>query len=63
MTTVRIGNVISFNREGSKYEGVISGIRENSVIVDYGFSKDKNEPLKTIVNHKNYKIIKSKGDQ
>ena len=60
MSTVRIGNVISFKREGSKYEGVISGIRENSVIVDYGFSKDKNEPLKTIVNHKNYKIINSK---
>lgn len=60
MATVQIGDVISFKREGKKLEGVVSGIRENSVIVNYGYSKDKDEPLTTIVNHKNYILMKSK---
>lgn len=58
MATAKIGDVISFKREGETHEGVVSGVRENSVMVDYGMSKEKNEPLKTIVNHKNYKIKK-----
>ncbi|MEH7308933.1 DUF2187 family protein [Neobacillus drentensis] len=58
MATAKIGDVISFQREGKKLEGVVSGIRENSVMVQYGFSKEKDEPLTTIVNHKNYKIKK-----
>ncbi|MFF2445472.1 DUF2187 family protein [Neobacillus sp. NPDC058068] len=58
MATAKIGDVISFKREGKTLEGVVSGIRENSVIVQYGFSKAKDEPLTTIVNHKNYKITK-----
>lgn len=57
-TTAKVGNVISFEREGNNFEGVVSGIRENSVIVEYGHSKTKDEPLRTIVNHKNYNIIK-----
>lgn len=60
MATVQIGDVISFKREGKKLEGVVSGIRENSVIVNYGYSKDKDAPLTTIVNHKNYILMKSK---
>ncbi|MFZ7946695.1 MULTISPECIES: DUF2187 family protein [Bacillaceae] len=59
MAAVKIGDMISFKREGKNLEGVVSGIRENSVIVNYGYSKDKDEPLTTIVNHKNYKIAKS----
>ncbi|MGM0877830.1 MAG: DUF2187 family protein [Bacillota bacterium] len=58
MATAKIGDVISFKREGKSLEGVVSGIRENSVMVQYGFSK-KDEPLKTIVNHKNYKLTNS----
>ncbi|UGB33118.1 DUF2187 family protein [Metabacillus sp. B2-18] len=58
MVNAKIGDVISFKREGETHEGVVSGVRENSVMVDYGMSKEKNEPLKTIVNHKNYKIKK-----
>jgi len=58
MTTAKIGDVISFKREGETHEGVVTGVRENSVMVDYGVSKEKNEPLKTIVNHKNYNIKK-----
>ncbi|WP_273126965.1 DUF2187 family protein [Metabacillus sp. HB246100] len=61
MANANIGDVISFKREGKTIEGVVTGIRENSVMVDYGMSKEKNEPLKTIVNHKNYKIKKSNG--
>ena len=53
MATANIGDVISFSREGKNHEGVVSGIRENSVMVQYGYSKDKDEPLTTIVNHKN----------
>lgn len=56
MDTAKIGDKISFKREGKPFEGVVSGIRENSVMVQYGFSKDKDEPLITVVNHKNYKI-------
>jgi uncharacterized protein YkvS len=59
MANANIGDVISFSREGKNLEGVVSGIRENSVMVQYGFSKEKDEPLTTIVNHKNYKIKKS----
>ncbi|MEH7180326.1 DUF2187 family protein [Neobacillus vireti] len=58
MANAQIGDKISFKREGSSLEGVVTGVRENSVMVQYGVSKDKDEPLITIVNHKNYKIIK-----
>lgn len=61
MVTAKIGDVISFKREGKSLEGVVSGIRENSVMVHYGNSTEKDEPLITIVNHKNYKITSSKS--
>jgi uncharacterized protein YkvS len=60
MTQAKLGDAISFEREGNKFEGLVSGIRENSVFVEYGIS-DKDLPLTTVVNHKNYKILKSKG--
>jgi uncharacterized protein YkvS len=56
MSKANIGDVIAFKREGEKFEGEVIGVRENSVIVEYGISKHKNEPLRTIVNHKNYKV-------
>jgi uncharacterized protein YkvS len=59
MATAKIGDIISFKRDGKDLEGEVSAIRENSVMVNYGFSKDKGEPLITVVNHKNYKIKKS----
>jgi uncharacterized protein YkvS len=61
MANAQIGDVISFKREGEEFEGTVTGIRENSVIVQYGYSKAKDEPLTTIVNHKNYKINKGKS--
>ncbi|MEO2076366.1 MAG: DUF2187 family protein [Bacillus sp. (in: firmicutes)] len=60
MANAKVGDVIFFKRDGKDYEGEVSAIRENSVMVNYGFSKDKGEPLITVVNHKNYKIKKSK---
>jgi uncharacterized protein YkvS len=59
VATAKMGDTISFKREDKTHEGTVTGVRENSVMVQYGVSKDKGEPLATIVNHKNYKIIKS----
>ncbi|WP_235714584.1 hypothetical protein [Neobacillus dielmonensis] len=28
-------------------------------MVEYGYNKEKDEPISTIVNHKNYKLTKS----
>jgi uncharacterized protein YkvS len=58
MATAKIGDNILFKREGQSYKGSVTVVRENSVIVEYGYNKEKNEPLTTIVNHKNYKITK-----
>jgi uncharacterized protein YkvS len=56
MATAKIGDNILFKREGKSYKGIVTVVRENSVIVEYGYNKEKNQPLITIVNHKNYKI-------
>ncbi|WP_286228506.1 DUF2187 family protein [Neobacillus mesonae] len=56
MAKANIGDNIVFKREGSSYEGIVIVVRENSVIVKYGYNKEKDEPITTIVNHKNYKI-------
>lgn len=56
MATAKIGDNILFKREGKSYEGIVKVVRENSVIVEYGYNKEKDEPIPTIVNHKNYKI-------
>jgi uncharacterized protein YkvS len=58
MANAKVGDKISFKREGNSLEGIVTGVRENSVMVQYGVSKEKDEPLITIVNHKNYKITK-----
>ncbi|WP_423798060.1 DUF2187 family protein [Neobacillus sp. SAB-20_R2A] len=59
MATAKIGDNISFKRDGESHEGIVKVVRENSVIVEYGYNKQKDEPITTIVNHKNYKITKS----
>ncbi|MCM3727837.1 YkvS family protein [Neobacillus cucumis] len=59
MAAAKIGDIITFKRDGESHEGTVSGVRENSVIVQYGYSKEKDEPLTTIVNHKNYKVKNS----
>jgi uncharacterized protein YkvS len=53
-----VGNVIEF-REG--LQGVVEKVNENSVIVDLTYMdnyRDLELDQRTVVNHKNYKIIK-----
>lgn len=59
MATAQIGDNILFKREGKSYKGIVTVVRENSVIVKYGYNKEKDEPLTTIVNHKNYSVNNS----
>ena len=59
MKKAEIGNVIEF-REGLK--GIVEKVNENSVIVDLTYMKNYRElelEEKTVVNHKNYKIVKA----
>ncbi|WP_426578796.1 YkvS family protein [Bacillus altitudinis] len=58
MKIAKIGNVIEF-RNG--LTGVVEKVNENSVIVDVTIMdnyKDLELDSLTVVNHKNYKIIK-----
>ncbi|WP_409294564.1 YkvS family protein [Peribacillus sp. SCS-26] len=58
MKKAEVGNVIEF-REGLK--GVVEKVNENSVIVDLTYMDNYRElelEQKTVVNHKNYKIVK-----
>ncbi|MBN8191673.1 MULTISPECIES: YkvS family protein [Bacillaceae] len=59
MKKAEIGNVIEF-KEGLK--GIVEKVNENSVIVDLTYMKNYRElelEEKTVVNHKNYKIVKA----
>lgn len=58
MKIAEVGNIIEF-REG--LQGIVEKVNENSVIVDLTYmSNFRNLELdaRTVVNHKNYKIIK-----
>jgi uncharacterized protein YkvS len=44
------------NQVGKKGKVIVT--RENSVIIEVGINPNTGEPVKTVVNHKNYKIIK-----
>jgi uncharacterized protein YkvS len=53
-----VGNVIEF-RDG--LQGIVEKVNENSVIVDLTFMdnyRDLELDQRTVVNHKNYKVIK-----
>ncbi|RIW30160.1 DUF2187 domain-containing protein [Bacillus salacetis] len=59
MKKAEVGNLIEF-RDGLK--GIVEKVNENSVIVDLTFMenyRDLELEEKTVVNHKNYKIIES----
>lgn len=72
MTSVdkaNIGDVIEFSRKLSKrlgnntikLRGMVETVRENAVIVNLGYSEYHRTlelDEKTVVNHKNYQIIK-----
>lgn len=54
-----VGEVIQFKhgeRKGEK--GKVIVVRENSVIVEVGKNPNTGEPIRTVVNHKNYKKVK-----
>lgn len=58
MKIANVGNVIEF-KEG--LQGIVEKVNENSVIVDLTYMKNYREldlEQKTVVNHKNYTIIK-----
>jgi uncharacterized protein YkvS len=53
-----VGNIIEF-REG--LQGIVEKVNENSVIVDLTYMdnyRDLELDQRTVVNHKNYKIVK-----
>ena len=58
MKRAAIGNVIEF-REG--LQGIVEKVNENSVIVDLTYMdnfRDLEMDTRTVVNHKNYTIVK-----
>lgn len=58
MKKAEVGNVIEF-REG--LQGIVEKVNENSVIVDLTYMnnyRDLELDQRTVVNHKNYKVIK-----
>jgi uncharacterized protein YkvS len=58
MKKAEVGNVIEF-RDG--LQGVVEKVNDNSVIVDLTYMdnyRDLELEQRTVVNHKNYKIIK-----
>ncbi|MFS0782504.1 YkvS family protein [Bacillus sp. 1P06AnD] len=61
MKIAQIGNLIEF-KDGLK--GIVEKVNENSVIVDLSYMdnyRDLELEQKTVVNHKNYKIIELKN--
>ncbi|MBD1380399.1 YkvS family protein [Metabacillus arenae] len=60
MKIAKVGNIIEF-RDGLK--GIVEKVNENSVIVDLTFMdnfRDLELDNRTVVNHKNYKIVQEK---
>ncbi|KAB2335216.1 YkvS family protein [Cytobacillus gottheilii] len=57
MKKAEVGNIIEF-REG--LQGIVEKVNENSVIVDLTYMdnyRDLELEQRTVVNHKNYKIV------
>jgi len=58
MKKAEVGNIIEF-RDG--LQGIVEKVNENSVIVDLTYMdnyRDLELDQRTVVNHKNYKVIK-----
>lgn len=59
VTKASIGDQIKISAGTEKGRtGKVVALRENSVIAEIGMNVKKDEPIKTVVNHKNYKIVK-----
>jgi uncharacterized protein YkvS len=58
VTKANIGDKIKISKGVEKGRtGKVVALRENSVIAEIGMNVKKDEPIKTVVNHKNYKIV------
>ena len=56
VTKAEVGDTIQVKRGHQKgKKGKVVAVRENSVIVELGINPNTGEPVKTVVNHKNYK--------
>ncbi|MBA2874231.1 YkvS family protein [Thermaerobacillus caldiproteolyticus] len=58
MKKAEVGNIIEFK---NGLRGIVEKVNENSVIVDLTYMENYKEldlQERTVVNHKNYKIIK-----
>ena len=56
---VNVGDMIQIKKGAEQgVKGKVVVLRENSVIVEIGINSKTDEPIKTVVNHKNYKKIK-----
>ncbi|MDD9313022.1 YkvS family protein [Cytobacillus firmus] len=58
MKKAEVGNIIEF-RDG--LQGIVEKVNENSVIVDLTYMdnyRDLELDQRTVVNHKNYKVIR-----
>lgn len=54
-----VGGTIEIKRGIKKRKkGKVVIVRKNSVIVEIGTNPNTEEPIKKVVNHKNYKVIK-----
>jgi uncharacterized protein YkvS len=54
-----IGDMIQLKRGDQKGKnGIVISLRENSAIVEIGKNPTTGEPIRTVVNHKNYKRVK-----
>jgi len=54
-----VGDMVLINKgveQGTK--GKVLVLRENSAIIETGYNEKTDQPIKTVVNHKNYKKIK-----
>ncbi|MBU8769735.1 DUF2187 family protein [Cytobacillus oceanisediminis] len=49
-------NILSGSEKGKK--GRVIVVRDNSVIVELGINPKKDEPIKTVISHKRYKVVK-----
>lgn len=61
MKKAEVGNVIEF-KDGLR--GVVEKVNENSVIVDLSYMENFRElelDQRTVINHKNYKVIKDRA--
>ncbi|MBC5636208.1 MULTISPECIES: DUF2187 family protein [Ornithinibacillus] len=47
--------ILTGDYKGKK--GTVLIVRENSVIVEIGHNKVRDEPIKTVINHKNYALV------